>query len=71
MLLMHLRQERAFGRLNSRDAALQEAQRWSKRNRDALWINFPGVNDDGPAPTNRISFLHEHPPVHRQPAADL
>ena len=36
MLLMHLRQERAFGRLNSRDAALQEAQRWSKRNRDAL-----------------------------------
>ena len=36
MLLMHLRQERAFGRLHGRDDALQEAHRWSKRNRDAL-----------------------------------
>ena len=36
MLLMHLRQERAFGRLHSRDDAIQEAHRWSKRNRDAL-----------------------------------
>ncbi len=36
MLLMHLRQERAFGRLHGCDDALQEAHRWSKRNRDAL-----------------------------------
>ena len=36
VLLMHLRQERAFGRLHSRDDALQEAHRWTNRNRDAL-----------------------------------
>ena len=35
-LLMHLRQERAFGRLQSRDDAIQEAHRWTKRNQDAL-----------------------------------
>jgi len=35
-LLMHLRQERAFGRLIGRDDALEEAHRWIKRNRDAL-----------------------------------
>ena len=35
-LLMHLRQERAFGRLHGRDDALQEAHRWTNRNRDAL-----------------------------------
>ena len=35
-LLMHLRQERAFGRLSGRDDALEEAHRWIKRNRDAL-----------------------------------
>ena len=34
--LMHLRQERAFGRLQSRDDAIQEAHRWTKRNQDAL-----------------------------------
>ena len=36
VLLMHLRQERAFGRLHGRDDALQEAHRWTNRNRDAL-----------------------------------
>ena len=36
VLLMHLRQERAFGRLHGRDDALQEAHRWTSRNRDAL-----------------------------------